>query len=260
MARAKHHDEVKTFAHGAHRLVKLIEYSLPVVVGGLELRELIRQEGLARLPEAIAHAFANPDLSSVLWRTALVIYFFSWVIGAESDTEMQADVYLAAPHGGRLTKQDIGVILGIALGFGVLCVVSDSYRGFALALTGFWAINLAAWRYMVRVLKTPIHQSYVKYGRAGQYIEMERLRAAEGYVDGRWQWWRFAAGALLVLAMDGLAFFSDIEPGYAQGSIFFFVVFVEGWIWIMRAKAKLSLKVLDDLSDRYGEKLAGSRA
>lgn len=260
MARAKHHDEVKTFAHGAQRLVKIIEYTLPVVVGGLELRELIHQEGIERLPEALAHAFTNPDFSTVLWRTALVIYFFSWVLGAESDTEMQADVYLAAPHGGRLTKQDAGVILGIAAGFAVLCVVSDSYRGFALALTGFWAINLIAWRYMVRVLKTPIHQSYVKYGREGRYVDMERLRAVEGYVDGGWQWWRFAVGWLVALAMDGLAFFFDLPAAYAQGSIFFFVVFVEGWIWIMRSRTKLALRVLDDFSDRYGEKLAGGRA
>jgi hypothetical protein len=113
---------------------------------------------------------------------------------------------------------------------------------------------------MVGVLKTPIHQSYVKYGREGRYIEMERLRAVEAYVDGGWQWRRFAAGALLALAMDALAFFFDLPPGYAQGSIFFFVVFVESWIWIMRWRTNLSLEVLDDLSERYGDRLAGSRA
>jgi hypothetical protein len=259
MSRAKH-DEVKTFAHGTHTLVKIIEYSLPVIVGGLEIRELIHQEGIERLPEAVAHAIANPDLSTVLWKTALVIYFFSWVLGADSDTEMQADVYLAAPHGGRLAKKDAGVILGIAVGFAVLCIVSDSYRGFALALTVFWAGNVAAWRYMVRALKAAIRQSYVKYGKAGEYIDMERVRVVERYVDGRWQWWRFAVGGALVLGLDALVFFADLPPAYAQGAIFFFVMFVEAWIWIMRARTKLALSVLNDLSERYGEKLAASRA
>jgi hypothetical protein len=46
--------------------------------------------------------------------------------------------------------------LGIAGGFLVLCLVSDNYRWFALALTVFWTINLFGWRYMVGVLKTPI--------------------------------------------------------------------------------------------------------
>jgi uncharacterized membrane protein len=140
-----------------------------------------------------------------------------------------------------------------------LCLVSDNYRWFALALTAFWTINLFGWRYMVGVLKTPIHQSYVKYGRAKEYVEMEKLRAVERYLTGNWQWWRFAAGAILAVAMDALSFF-DLGQGFAQGSIFFFVVFVESWMWIMRAKTKISLRALDDLSERYGEKLTGSEA
>ena len=258
MAGARHRG-VKTFAHGTRNLVRIVELSLPVIVGGLELRELIHEEGITRLPETLRNAFANPDISTVLWKVALTLYFFSWVFGADSDTEMQADVYLAAPHEGRLTKQDIGVMLGIAGGFLVLCLVSDNYRWFALALTAFWTINLIGWRYMAGVLKTPIHQSYVKYGRAKEYVEMEKLRAVERYLTGRWQWWRFVAGAILAVAMDALSFL-DLRPGFAQGSIFFFVVFVESWMWIMRAKTKVSLRALDDLTERYGEKLAGSAA
>jgi hypothetical protein len=259
MARAKHPGGVKTFAHGTNRLVRLVEFSLPVIVGGLELRDLIHQQGITRLPDTLLHAFANPDISIVLWKVALVIYFFSWVFGAESDTDMQSEVYLAAPHEGRLTKQDIGVMVGIAVGFAVLCMVSDNYRWFALALTGFWTINVLAWRYMVGALKTPIHQSYVKYGRAKQYVAMEKLRAVERYITGRWQWWRFAAGAVLAVAMDVLSFF-PLGRGYAEASIFFFVVFMESWIWIMRSRTRLSLRVLDGLTERYGEKLAQSGA
>ncbi len=259
MDRAKQH-EVKTFAHGTRTLLKVIEILLPVIVAGIELRELIHHGGIERLPEALAHAVANPDFSTVLWKTALVIYFLSWVLGGESDTEMQEDVYIGAPHGGRLNTLDIGVILGIALGFGVLCVVSDNYRGFALALTAFWAINVVAWRYMVGVLKGAIRQSASHYGRTREYIDLEKLRIIERYVDGRWQWWRFAVGGALVLALVALVFFAHVPEAYAQGAIFFFVVFVEAWIWIMRARTKLSLNVLEDLSERYGDKLAARLA
>lgn len=258
MARAKHEHEVKSFAHGTRTLVKIIEYSLPVIVGGLELGELIHDRGIERLPEALRHAITNPDFSTVLWKAALVIYFFSWVLGADSDTEMQADIYLNAPHGGRLTKQDIGAILGIAVGFGILCYVSDSYRGFAVVLTLFWGFNILAWRYMVGVLQGPIRQSYASYGRTARYIDIEKVRVVERYIDGTWQWWRFGVGAALALAMDALAFFVDVPEGYAHGTIFFFVIFVEGWIWLMRWRTKVSLKVLEDLNERYGDKLAVS--
>jgi hypothetical protein len=257
MAREKNRHGVKTFAQGTRRLVWWIETSLPVIIGTLEVRELIKEEGIGHLPQKLQQAFASPDIATVLWKTALVIYFFSWVFGADSDTEMQSEEYLAAPHEGRLTKQDIGVMLGIVAGFVVLCVVGNNHRWFALALTGFWAINVVGWRYMVAALKTPIHQSYVKYGRAKQYVEMEKLRAVERYATGEWQWRRFAIGAVLAAAMNVFAFVEP-RPGYAEASIFIFVVFVESWMWIMRSRTKLSLRVLDDLSERYGDKLVES--
>jgi hypothetical protein len=54
-----------------------------------------------------------------------------------------------------------------------------------------------------------------------------------------------------------LPFFHPVY-GYAEASIFFFVIFVESWIWIMRARTRLALRVLDELTDRYGEKIAQS--
>jgi hypothetical protein len=65
-------------------------------------------------------------------------------------------------------------------------------------------------------------------------------------------------GAALALAMDALVFFIDLPEGYAHGSILFFVVVVEAWIWWMRSRTKVSLNVLEDLSERYGDKLAAS--
>jgi hypothetical protein len=235
----------------------MVELLLPAIVGGLELGELVRENGFALLPQAIASAFTNTDVARVLWRAALVVYFLSWVIGADSDIEFQQEAYLVAPREetGGLTRTDIAMAVGIAIGFGVLCYVRNSYRGFALALTGFWIGNFLGWRYLTRMLEPPIRESIARCERGNRYIELEKVRIVEQYILGRWQWWRFGAGAVLAVGMNILAW-KELSLGYAAFSIFAFVAIVESWIWLMRSRGKYGLRLLEDLSDRYGEKLA----
>ena len=234
--------------------MRLAEFFLPIVIASLEIGELIREGGFRQLPRALGEVVTNSDFATVLWRASLVLYFLSWVFGAESDIDAQEEVYLVAPREGTLSQQDIGVGIGIAVVFGVLCWVSDSYRAFALALTGFWIVNVVTWRYLVRLLAKPIRESRALYEREGRYIELERLRIAENYIAGNWQWWRFAIGAVLAIVMNGLAWF-DLSRGYAAASIFAFVISVEAWIWLMRLRRKLALKALEEFGERYGEKL-----
>ena len=234
--------------------MRLAEFFLPIVIASLEIGELIREGGFRQLPRALGEVVTNSDFATVLWRVSLVLYFLSWVLGSESDIDAQEEVYLVAPREGTLSQQDIGVGIGIAVVFGVLCWVSDNYRDFALALTGFWIVNIVTWRYLVRLLATPIRESHTLYEREGRYIELERLRVAENYIAGNWQRWRFAIGALLAIVMNGLAWF-DFGRGYAAASIFVFVISVEAWMWLMRLRRKLALKALEEFGERYGEKL-----
>lgn len=254
MSPAGHGGGVKKFARSAHRLVRLAEFFLPIIIASLEVGELMREGGFRQLPRALAEVVTNADIATVLWRVSLVLYFLSWVLGAESDIDAQEEVYLVAPRGGTLSEQDIGVGIGIAVVFGVLCWVSDNYRAFALALTGFWVVNIVTWRYLMRLLATPIRESRALYEREGRYIELERLRVAENYIAGNWQRWRFAIGALLAIVMNGLAWF-DLSHGYAAASIFVFVTSVEAWMWLMRLRRKLALEALEEFGERYGEKL-----
>ena|SRR5579864_1264683 len=254
MSPAGHGGGIKKFASSAHRLVRLAEFFLPVIIASLEVGELIREGGVRQLPLELGKVVTNADFATVLWRASLVLYFLSWVLGAESDIDAQEEVYLVAPREGTLSTQDIGVGLGIAVVFGVLCWVSNNYRAFAVALTGFWIVNVITWRYLVRLLATPIHESRALYERDARYIELERLRIAENYIAGNWQQWRFAIGALLAIVMNGLAWF-DLSRGYAAASIFVFVLSVEAWMWLMRLRRKLALKALEEFGERYGEKL-----
>lgn len=251
--------DVKKFAHSVHRIVRAAELLLPVIVGGLEIGELVRENGFALLPHALVSAFTNADVARVLWRAALVIYFLSWVIGADSDIEFQQEAYLVAPRGdtGGLTNRDIAIAVGIAIGFGVLCYVRDSYRGFAIALAGFWLANIASWRYLVRMLEPPIRESVAQCERENRYIELEKVRIVEHYILGEWQWWRFGIGTLLAIAMNLLAW-RGVSIGYAAGSIFAFVVIVESWMWLMRWRGKYGIQLLEDLNQRYREKLASA--
>ena len=100
-----------------------------------------------------------------------------------------------------MTRSSVsGALASNALGFGILCYVSSKdYRWAAVALTGFWGFNILVWRYMVGVLKGSVHGSYASYGRSRRYIDMEKVRVVERYIDGQWQWWRFGLGAALVL-------------------------------------------------------------
>ena len=158
---------------------------------------------------------------------------------------------VAAPHEGALALRDIGVAVGIAAGFVILCWVRNSYRRFAAALAGFCLLNIVSWRYLVRLLEAPIRDSYAQYRRDASYIELEKLKIVRDYITDRWQWWRFAAGSLMVV-LNVLAWL-DVKPGYAAPSIFAFVIIVESWIWFMRLRGKFALRLLDDFGERNRE-------
>jgi hypothetical protein len=99
---------------------------------------------------------------------------------------------------------------------------------------------------------------------------LAQLDVVAGYMNGFWQWARFAVGLLVVAAMVAICFSDTVRlwMGTALGSFFSmstesvatrlptltFVLFVglmEGWIWIQRARVAVSLKLLEELSVKY---------
>jgi hypothetical protein len=155
--------------------------------------------------------------------------------------------------------------VGLAAVFAVLCLV-DSYRLFAPFLAGFWVINVGGWWYIVkRILPKILRESRSACLAAclarNDYVQLERFEMVREYMCGWWQMYRFGAGALLIGGINVLAFspLAGVVAG-ASGlspemiitlSILGQILFVEGWIWLLRLRLSVSLRVVKNLSRLY---------
>lgn len=77
MSPAGHGGGVTKFARSAHRLVRLAEFVLPIIIASLEIGALVREGGVRQLPQALGKVVTNSDFATVLWRVSLVLYFLS---------------------------------------------------------------------------------------------------------------------------------------------------------------------------------------
>jgi hypothetical protein len=241
-------EQAKKLSKAVHKLLRAIEIALLIIFGSVELWPFVGellQKGLVE----VVHGLKPADF---VWDGTLIIYFASWIFGAESDAEVQGEVYLTAPNKGQLTAQDLMIAGSIAGAFAVLLLLRHKPHLLAGAMTLFWLGNILAWRYLVNLLKTTINKSRATYRRNKEYIGLEKLNVVQRYISGQWQWWRFGLGAVLIIAVDVFAFMDviDIEMG-----LVFFVGFVESWIWMERARTNVSLRILDDLHEKYGNKM-----
>ena len=249
------HKDVTRFVHATRSLIKYIAIGLPLVFTWLTLNDISI--------ESIDNLISNTTATDVVWKSALILFFTSWIWGTSYDTDMQELVYLSAPKKGQLPLHAIGVSVMIAIVMSVLLWVPD-YQTFTLVLILFWLINLIAWRYLVWfIVGSMIASSEVTYRENQDYFGLEKLKIVENYICGRWQWWRFIFGGILCLAMIVLAispqenyFIPVANISVSQSfihsmSIFLFVTLMETWIWVVRIKSRVSIDVLDDFRNRY---------
>ena len=244
-------------------LTKVIAWTLPILFAYLKLNELDKNISFDDLIKRVANVTA-PDF---LWKSALTLYFISWVYGANADIDEQEQVYLTAPNQGRLPVAGIGFILMIAVVFLILSRVQH-YWEFAIVLTSFWVLNILAWRYLLKKIVMPsLRASYTLYRAGYEYLKIEKLKVVESYIAGHWQSWRFAAGGIVIFCMIILSFTryqhdvasslptplqDQFKPEFIPAvTILFFVGFMELWIWAMRLRTKMALSYLDYLSDHY---------
>lgn len=244
---------VGRLARATRRVVKAVAVLLPVVIGGLSLKDVT----LASVVEVVTRS------NAVIWRATIVAYFVSLIFGAYSDIDDQERVFRGVADGGRLPIGGGAFILLLALTGGFLAY-SPTFEIFAAALATFWLTFALGWKYMVsRITKPLIASSRDFYANAENHAGLERLRVVEEFVAGRWQVARFAAGGAFVLALIGLAVASylgvnDIPVAgridwetMKSLAMLVFVLAVEAWIWAKRIKMKSLLMGLDQLSDRY---------
>ena len=235
------------------RVVKIVAVLLPLLIAGLSLRDLTLESVVEVLTKS----------NEVIWRVAIILYFVSLVLGANSDIDDQVKVFRVAAVDSKLPVPAYLLIGGLALA-GAVLAYSQTFETFAVALAVFWTIFAIGWKYMVSAITNPmIAAARDVYSARNDYAGLEKTLVVEDFITGTWQISRYAAGGLFALVMLGLAAarYTNAAPLTVLGNInwdsvkslgmLVFVVAMEAWIWAKRIKMKALLMGLDRLSDRY---------
>jgi hypothetical protein len=213
----------------------------------------------------------NPIASTVMWRGALIAYFWCWRFGCIFDTDIQELAYAYLPHGGRWSWQSYGiVILLIAVAAALVWSYGD-IKWFAATITLFFLVDHGGWRYLIKELAPSARKSEQEFRADKDYFALERLRIVRAQIGGNWKWWRSAFGGVIILIVDLFAFvppvraFSGylvqlIQPGISAADaeiyafsflVLLFVAVMEVWHYLIRLRTKFWMQHLDDMRSRY---------
>ena len=209
----------------------------------------------------------SPDF---LRRITLILYYWCWIFGATFDTDIQELAYFSDKGRFKLTGKAIGLVILFGIVAAVLLWSAYDDRLFAGALTIFFAANIAGFAYILWFVKPIIQASENKFRRGDNYFSLAQLELVSGYMNGSWQWKRFGLGVLLVVAMDTICFLDVVKIAIAEALAGFlpvstaalaerlptltfvsFVILMEGWIWIQRARVHVALDLLEELSREF---------
>lgn len=245
----------RKFLDSVTMAMKFIAWAIPALVTGLKLKHLNMGAGeLYRIIE-------STPVGAWLMAFALVLYYSSWILGAYFDLGMQKDVFIVAADR-KLRLQDLGVMLLVAVAFGVLGFFLDRPIPFVALLLCFWIVNFLAWRYLVREIVVHVRRdSVLRHGSEAHYVHLAKLTAVSEYIEGRWQWWRFAIGGILIATLLGVMTFKPEVSGAVQPAVpellftaimfLWFVLVIESWMWARRFATLLRLACLDTIDSEY---------
>ncbi len=246
---------VTRLARAVRFSIRAISVILPVLFAWLSFRDLSFS--------AIIGAIASSTVLDVLWKLVLFIYYTAWVIGASNDTNFHEDVSVRAPFGGQLPLQAIGLLV-LFLVVAALLLYSQTFEQFVVFITLFFSTNFISYLYIVREFTRPmIEESRAEFMSQGDYFGIERIAIFEHYMLGRWQFWRFLTGCVIIAAMIAIAVSNRLFGGtipYLQDiplelvqliGMASFVAVLEIWIFYMRLKTLAGLAALDRLAARY---------
>jgi hypothetical protein len=213
----------------------------------------------------------NPTASTVMWRGALIVYFWCWRFGCIFDTDIQELAYAYLPHGGRWNWQSYGIV---ALLIAVAAALVWSYgdiEWFAGTMTLFFLVDHGGWRYLVRELAPSARKSEQEFKANQDYFALERLRIVRAQIGGDWKWWRFGFGAAIIVAIDLFAFVPQVrtllaapvhlvQSGIAAADaeiyafsfvVLLFVIVMEVWHYLIRLRTKFRMEYLGEVTSRY---------
>jgi hypothetical protein len=131
--------------------------------------------------------------SEVIWRGALIAYFWCWRFGCIRDTDIQELVYASLPNKGQWPLRSYGIV-GLLIGVAVVLVAAQgNIFWFSIALTLFFIADHIGWRHLVRVLAPEAKKSEQEFKLKEQFFALEKLRIVRAQIQGNWKWWRLSA-------------------------------------------------------------------
>ncbi len=239
------------------RLARTARTILKVVAGSLALAfAWLKFSGLNFAP------LLNDLSAQLLLRGTLAAYYMSWVFGLSSDADEQEVLYVEPPPPKRAIATCIGTAVVIAIPFAILCYV-DSPRAFAVALSAFLVFDIVSWLVLIRwVLPGAVAKTANYYKSEGLYLQLIQLKLfVNDYLRGRWHWWRSGVGAVIVAAIDVVAFTSDARLPKATALpsrdfllatlLLAFVIVMEVWVWAKRLQVKFGHSLLARIATSY---------
>jgi hypothetical protein len=209
--------------------------------------------------------------SEIIWRCALITYFWCWRFGCIRDTDIQELAYSNLPNKGQWPVKSYGVVAVLIFVAAVLVATQGNIFRFSIALTFFFISDHVGWRHLVAVLAAEAKKSEHEFLQNRDFFALERLRLVRAQIQGNWKWWRLCAGAVIIVLIDAFAFFrtfrsfltmqvQTIKPDIStiEAEVFAysllvvtFVVVMEVWHYWIRLKTWVSLDLIDKVSEKY---------
>jgi hypothetical protein len=208
----------------------------------------------------------------VVIKLALGIYYFSWIFACRFDLKIQESVYIIDPNKGALPKSFFLLTPLFLVGAALLLWAADHETYLPYFITTFFAIDTVLWIY-TRKWAIPIAEATRRHHSSNpeRYFYIAQIDVVEELMCGKYQIYRHIALFALIAAFDMIALFdtpkefisllihavnSDIsERSMSEllpaAFLLGYVLACELSMWFMRARALLSLKIIDRLHMKY---------
>jgi len=247
------------FAQFTRSILQVAAVAVGLLIGYLQIKDI--------QPDVLL----TPSTADIIWRLALVLYYWSCVAAINFEIHIQELAYVALPGQGRWPVQLYAVLAVIVLIFAALLTSYGNITHFSVALTCFLLADYGSWLYLRRFLRSSIEGSRIYYSTERKFYELALLNMVERHMFGRWKWYRFIVGATIVTVADMLAFNHAFRETTASAvliicpwlsssaaiSLFYallfllYVLLMELWIWVHRIQIHVRLDTLEYLNGLY---------
>lgn len=207
----------------------------------------------------------------ILYKGALFLLYTSWVFGAKFDVDIEEKAYVRDDRKGELDWRALGVIVLLTLTLIGFFWLHSMERLFGVGLLALAAVNILTWKTVCTRIAGPIDQSMRAFTEQGDYFAAEKLKVVSGYMRGAWQKTRFTVmllSALVLIAVTNAIHAFDLATlagawqlaGLSAGKLvalvpamvfLAYVAITEGWIWIRRQRAAVSIETIERLGHAY---------